>query len=346
MIESTEASRLAAARAGDPHAFGNLTEPYRRELQLHCYRMLGSLQDAEDMVQETLLRAWRRLDTFRRHGSFRAWLYKIATNACLDALDKRRRRALPTTAFPLTDPNAPLPAPVTDPTWLDPLPDAWLPAQSEGIENPEARYAAQESVRLAFVAALQILPPRQRAVLILRDVLDFRAREAADLLELTVPAANSLLHRARVKLTANYRPGQDEAKLPPPDDETTAALLNRYVRAWEMADVGGLVALLKEEATLAMPPWPVWYQGRAAIRAVLPREVFGGHTPGRDRLQPIRANGQPALALYRRNPDGVHTALAIQVLAVQPSAGYLAAITIFLNPSLFAAFGLPAQLEG
>jgi RNA polymerase sigma-70 factor (ECF subfamily) len=190
-------ARLAAARAGDQHEFGGLTEPYRRELQLHCYRILGSLQDAEDTVQETMLRAWRKLNTFEGRASLRAWLYRIATNACFDALAKRPRRVLPVSAQPAADPRAPMSPPLTEPIWLEPYPDDLI---AEPEAGPEARYTARESVALAFIAALQSLPPRQRAVLILRDVLDWQASEVAQTLDLTVSAANSALHRARVTL--------------------------------------------------------------------------------------------------------------------------------------------------
>src|SRR5512136_25487 len=224
MLESNVASRLAAARAGDPNAFGGLTEPYRHELQVHCYRMLGSLQEAEDLVQETFLRAWRRLETFKGRASLRAWLYKIATNACLDALEKRPRRTLPVRSQPPADPSEPPTPPLTELIWLEPFPDDLL----DDVEpTPEARYALHESITLAFLTALQLLPPRQRAVLIMRDVLDWDASEVAELLDMTVSAVNSALHRARAALNKNYSPEPlVNLKLV---DPATRALLDRYV---------------------------------------------------------------------------------------------------------------------
>lgn len=344
MLNLAETTHLAAARTGDPNEFSGLTEPYRRELQLHCYRLLGSLQDAEDLVQETLLRAWRRLDTFEGRASFRAWLYKIATNACLDTLDKRPRRALPTTTHSPSDPHQPVVPPITEPIWLEPFPDELLPAAT--TISPEARYAVRESISLAFLAALQLLPPRQRAVLILRDVLDWHASEVAELLDMTVSAVNSALHRARTTLAQHYHSGNLDP--PEPADETMRALLDRYMQAWETADVPALIALLKEDAVLTMPPSPSWYQGRAAISAFLTSVVFGGPGHVRGRLQPARANGQPAFALYHYDEASrTYRAFAIQVLTFgySASSGQLAEVAIFLNPALFTPFGLPLELK-
>src|SRR5512135_2033017 len=285
-----EAARLAAARRGDQQEFSGLTEPYRHELQVHCYRILGSFHDAEDLVQETLLRAWRRLDTYEGRASFRAWLYKIATNACLDALDRRPKRTLPIALHAATDPGDPILSPVTEPIWLEPFPDELFDPPDGG---PEARYDAREGVTLAFLVALQVLPPRQRAVLILCDVLDWHAREAADLLELTVSAVNSLLHRARTTLAKRYRAGSRDAIRTTPPDSVIAILLHRYVRAWEMANVDELVSLLKEDARFLMPPMPSWYQGRVAIRAFISATILAGAAVDRWRLQPIHVNAQP-----------------------------------------------------
>jgi RNA polymerase sigma-70 factor (TIGR02960 family) len=224
--------RLAAARDGDPGQFSELTEPYRHELQVHCYRILGSLHEAEDMVQETFLRAWRRLGTYEGRASFRAWLYKIATHACLDFLDqKRSRRLLPHTSLPASDPHAQIASPAAELAWLEPFPDEWL--NDPSAVNPEARYTATESVSLSFLTALQALPPRQRAVLILRDVLDFSAGETAEVLEITVSSANSALHRARSTLTGRYHGRHPEETTASLTDERTQSLLDHFVKAWE-----------------------------------------------------------------------------------------------------------------
>lgn len=308
-------------------------EAHRREMQLHCYRMLGSLVDAEDLTQETMLRAWRRRETYTGRGPIRAWLYKIATNICLDELERRPRRLLPQHVLPAADPAVPPAPPGTEPVWLEPYPDHLLP---DPTADPEARVDARESVRLAFLTALQMLPPRQRAVLILRDVLGFEAGEVAGLLELTVSAINSLLHRARVTMTRRYRP-QPEA---PPDDRVRE-LLHRYVTAWESANVQGLIALLQEDARFAMPPSPAWYSGREAIAAFASAAVFAGG-PGQWRLRPARANAQPAFAVYRVEEAGLPTAAGIQVLTI--ARNRIAEATTFMNPALFHRFDLPEML--
>ncbi len=345
-LRPVEAGRLAAARRGDAHEFSDLTEPYRRELQVHCYRILGSLHEAEDLVQETFLRAWRRLDTYQGRASFRAWLYKIATNACLDALDRMRsRRLLPARTHPVSDPGAPILPPTPEISWLEPFPDEWL---VDATANPEARYSAYESVSLAFLAALQALPPRQRAALILSDVLDWSSREVAELLGLTVSAANSALYRARATLAKHYHGREPESLPASMADERTRILLDRYVQAWETADVAGLVALLKEDATFAMPPSPSWYRGRDAIGVFVAATVFAdegmfpGQAAGRWRLRPTRANAHPAFAIYQRTGRDEYQAFGIHVLAYQ--AGQLAQITSFIDPSLPPRFGLPPTL--
>ena len=246
-------ARLAAALKGNTDEFNALTEPHRRELCVHCYRILGSLTEAEDMVQETFLHAWKRLQTFQGRSSFRAWLYKIATNACLDELDKRRtRRLLPVNAAPAADPHGPIAPPPAEVSWLEPFPDEWLVDQTAA--NPEAHYSAYEAVSLAFLAALQALPPRQRAVLILSDVLDWSAQETADLLGASLAAVASALHRARVTMAATYHGHAPEERRGQPEDPHTRAMLDRYMRAWQTADVNGLVNLLREEAVMSMPP--------------------------------------------------------------------------------------------
>ena len=337
---------LAAAQRGDANEFSVLTEPYRRELQIHCYRILGSLHDAEDLVQETFLRAWRRLDTYEGRASFRAWLYKIATHACLDALDRMRsRRLLPTQSRPASDPYTPILPPTQEISWLEPFPDDWL---VEAALDPEARYSLHESVSLAFLTALQVLPPRQRAALILSDVLDWSAREVAELLELTVSAANSVLYRARATLAKHYHGRDLESLNPAPADAHTQQMLDRFVQVWETADVAGLVALLKEDATLAMPPSPSWYHGRAAIGAFagatlfVDGGMFGGAAAGRWRLRPTRANGQFAFAIYQRAADS-HQAFGLHVLAYEGDR--LVQIISFIDPSLLPRFGLPEVLK-
>ena len=345
--ESEIARLLAAAQNGDANAFSELTEPYRRELQVHCYRILGSLHEAEDMVQETLLKAWKRLDTYEGRASFRAWLYKIATNTCLDVLDQRRsRRLLPLDVGPASDPAASIHPPTAEITWLEPFPDEWL--RDTSAVNPEARYTDLESISLSFMAALQTLPPRQRAVLILRDVLDFSANETAEVLEITVSSANSALHRARVTLSQRYQGREIESSASPAQDERTQWLLEHFVQAWETADVEGLVALLKEEAMLAMPPSPSWYQGREAIRIFVAGTVFGengmfpGKAPGRWRLILTRANAAPAFALYQRDDKDGYQAFGLHLL--HSDAGKLDQIISFIDPSLPVHFGLPATL--
>jgi RNA polymerase sigma-70 factor (ECF subfamily) len=339
MLTALEVESLAAARGMDQEAFARLTEPYRRELQVHCYRMLGSLQDAEDLVQETLLRAWRRLETFQHNTSFRAWLYKIATNACLDALDQRPRRVLPAAAYPVSDPQVMFEPPVTEPIWLEPLPDeVW----AETATSLEARYSAAESVTLAFLVALQILPPRQRAVLIMRDVLDFSAKEVADSLALTVAAANSALHRARVTLARQYHSGQHAVAALRPGDESLRNLLAQYVSAWEAADVGQLVALLKQDAVLSMPPSPSWYRGRDSIGMFMAARPFSGDGRGRWRLEPRHANAQPAFELFLRVPAAErYETVGLQVLTV--AGGQIAEISLFLKPLFFARFAFGAS---
>jgi RNA polymerase sigma-70 factor (ECF subfamily) len=339
--EVATATHLASARAGNRDAFSALAEPYRLELQVHCYRMLGSLQDAEDMVQETLLRAWRRLETYEGRAPFRAWLYKIATNACLDALQQQSRRTLPPARLAASDPNQPPAPPVTEPVWLEPFPDDLLAGSHT---SPEARYEARESITLAFLAALQALPPRQRAVLILRDVLDWRASEVADILDFTVSAVNSALHRARSTLTRHYHARDaDTIRIPPPDDPVHT-LLGRYVHAWETADVDALISLLREDVTFSMPPSPAWYQGRSAVGAFISSTILAGDPRGRWRLVPTRANARPAFAWYQRDErPAVYRAFAIQVVTYY--AGLITDVTTFAIPTLFPFFGVPRELR-
>jgi len=339
-LEAVVTDPLISARAGNHDAFSLLTEPYRRELRVHCYRILGSLQEAEEIVQETLLRAWRRLNTYAGRASFRAWLYKIATNACLDVLEQRPRRTLPLARQGAADPREPPAPPITEPIWLEPFPDDLLADSDAG---PEARFDAHESITLAFLAALQVLPPRQRAILILRDVLDWRASEVADILGLTVSAVNSALHRARTTLAKHYHTHDADTVNATPPDDATRALLDRYVSAWEMADMDTLISLLREDATFPMPPLPSWYQGRSAIRAFIASTILAGDARGRWRLRPASANAHPAFAWYQRDESrGGYRAFAIQIVTFE--GGSIADVTTFPIPALFSFFDLPQEL--
>ena len=312
--------------------FQSLTAPYQRELMVHCYRFLGSLEDAEDALQETLLRAWRRLDTLQERSALRAWLYKIATHVALDMIDRRKSRALTVPASLPADPQAALPAPVWEPVWLEPLPEEYL---EDLAPTPEARYETRESVSLAFLALLQTLPGRQRAALILCDVLDWRAQEVAGLLELSPAAVNSALQRARATLRkVQFGPGASHGEEPP------AGVLERYARAWEAADTAGLAALLREDVTLSMPPLPVWYQGRAAVLAFLAKHLFGGQA-GRFRLAATRANGAPAFAVYQADAQGAYRPAVLQALTLH--GGQVARMDDFIvfDERLFQRFHLP-----
>jgi RNA polymerase sigma-70 factor (ECF subfamily) len=339
-----EGSYVAVAQAGNRAEFGDLIEPFRLELQVYCYRLLGSSLDAEDMVQETMLRAWRRRATFNQPISFRAWLYKIATNTCLNALEKRPRRTLPTALSPAADAREAAAGPLDEPIWLEPMPDEWLAGD---LENPETTYPAHETVSIGFMVLLQLLPRRQRAVFVLRDLLDWQAEETARVLGLTVSSVNSALHRARATITKHSPKHNREATPLSPDDPGVRELLQRYVHAWENADVPGLVSMLRDDAILTMPPIPTWYQGAGAIAAVLATGVFAGQTAGGEwRLLAARANGQPALAIYHRgDEDKTFHPFTFQVLSIDLTTGRIAALINFLNPAILACFGLPAQLE-
>jgi RNA polymerase sigma-70 factor, ECF subfamily len=337
MLEGYENARLGTVHMGDQDAFQLMTDPYRHELLVHCYRMLGSLEDAEDALQETFLRGWRRLDSLKEQTALRAWLYKIATNVSLDMLDNRKARSIPTLISAPADPQNPLPAPVNDPIWLDPLPDEYL----DGLSlDPEARVETRESVALAFLAVLQSLPGRQRAVFILRDVLGWRAQEVSELLNITAAAVNSALQRARATIK-KQQADPELYRLAAAEDTLTADLLSRYVVAWETADSTGLIALLREDAVLTMPPLPAWYRGRLAIKEFLDAYLFAGPSQGRFRLIATRANGCPAFAAYQRDENGVYRPVTLQVLTIVH--GLIAQMDDFLSQDdkLFSRFNLP-----
>ena len=332
---------VAAATAGDELAFAALAERYRRELQVHCYRMLGSFQDAEDLVQETLLRAWRSRAQFQGRSSFRAWLYRIATNACLDALAHSSRRVLPHQLTPAADPRASsLPSPDPEVAWLQPYPDRLLDEVAASDAEPDALVVAKETIELAFLATIQLLPPRQRAVLILRDLLGWSAKETASLLETSVASANSALQRARATLKQHLPARRLEWAPSSEPTEEERAVLQRYMEATEQADADALAELLAEDVRCSMPPTPAWLQGREDVMIAMVQ----GLAPefGQWRLLPTWANRQPAAACYLRRPGEVeYRAFAIDVLRVED--GRVAEITAF-SAELFPAFGLPATV--
>jgi RNA polymerase sigma-70 factor (ECF subfamily) len=315
--------------------FEAATGPFRRELVVHCYRMTGSVQEAEDLTQETLLRAWRARHRYdERRASVRTWLYRIATNACLTALEGRARRPLPSgTGAASADPDAPL-VPDFEVPWLQPLPERYL-AHEQG--DPAFRATRRAGVRLALVAAMQLLPPRQRAVLVLRDVLEFSAAEVAAQLGTSTPAVNSALQRARATLAAA---APQEGALREPDDRAVRETVDRYIRAFEAADVDALVALLTEDAVLEMPPVPLWYAGRADYGRFIAR-VFAMRGGGW-RMVPTLANGQPALAAYCPDDTGVLRLHTLQVLTV--GAEGVAHNVVFQDPGVFRAFALAPTL--
>jgi RNA polymerase sigma-70 factor, ECF subfamily len=332
-----ESALLDASRKGDQDAFRRLVEPRRAELHAHCYRMLGSVHDAEDALQDVLLRAWRALPRFERRSSIRSWLYRIATNTCLDLIARRsRQRVLPIDYGPSSDPHAGPGAPLIESVWVEPYPDA-----------PDATYEQRESVELAFIAALQHLPARQRAVLILREVLGFSAREVAESLETTVASVNSALQRARKTIDQRLPDQSQQATLRTLGDEQVRAIVERYMDAWERGDVDAIVALLAEEATLTMPPMATWFRGDEVV-VFLTEWAFSGRAYGaegnrRVRVLPARANGQPAIATYSWDPErGSYLPTVLQVLTFDGAK--VSEITGFVDPSVFPGFGLPETL--
>ena len=326
---------IGLARAGDQQAFEQLVQPYRRELLVHCYRILGSFEDAEDMLQETLVRVWKRLDTFEGRSSLRAWLYKIATNACLDALDSRRVRGLPREVYGRGDPNAPLPRPSQEVTWIEPFPDVMIDQEPEIY--PEARYEVRESITLAFVAALQKLPGRQRAALLLCDVMGWSSAEAAEILDVSAAAINSALQRARETMKQPLERKTRPARL----NEQLTSLLTRYVAAWEAADSAALVAVLREDVALTMPPIPVWFEGRVDVKAFLDGFLFRDAGATRLKMIPAQINGSPSFVAYHLDETGVYRAQALHILTIEN--GEISEINDFLSfdGQLISKLGLP-----
>ena len=344
-----DADLVARAQVGDGEAFGQLTEPFRRELHVHCYRMLGSAADAEDLLQETLIAAWRGIAQFEGRSSLRAWLYRIATNQCLNALRGGKGRALAAQraaagaggSMPGTGAPA-LPEPATDdePVWLEPYPDASLAELADATPGPEARYEARESISLAFIVAMQRLPPRQRAALILRDALGYRAAEAADILECSLDTVNGSLKRARATLSG-LLPDDALRQAPLPGSAAERTAIDLFTDAFERGDVTALVAMLTDDAWLTMPPWPLSFRGQAAAERLLAAVVFRGGTR-RFRLVPTRANGQPAFACFAADATeaGVPAGMIVLTLAGSRVCG----VTRFLDSALIPRFGVPAAL--
>jgi RNA polymerase sigma factor (sigma-70 family) len=347
---------LARARAGDQQAFRELTDPHRRELQLHCYRILGSVQGAEDVLQETLLAAWRGLAGFGERASPRAWLYRIATNRCLNALRDARRRPPPAPVAPFEPPE---PTRYGEPTWLQPYPDALLDGIADTSPGPEARYQTREAIELAFIAGLQQLPPRQRAALVLRDVLGFHTTEVAAMLDASEASVKGALRRARATLDQQrraratldqqrraratldqQRPAADGPR--PPRSAHDRELARRFADAFQADDIDGIVALLTDDAWLTMPPAPHQYQGAAAIASFL-RASAGWRDGRRFRLVPTGANTQPAFGCYLRDARAV-TAHAAGLIVLAFSGDRISAITRFLDADVLHHFGLPPSL--
>jgi RNA polymerase sigma-70 factor (TIGR02960 family) len=341
-LREGEGALLRRARAGDETAFGELIEPFRRELQVHCYRIVGSVQDAEDLAQETLLAAWRGLESFEGRASMRSWLYRIATNRCLNALRERGRRLPEPAPPPEEPPEPPEPTRQREPIWLEPYPDNLLDGVVDRSGEPDARYESREAIGLAFVAGLQRLPPRQRAVLVLRDVLGFRASETAEMLRVTEASANGALHRARAALEGGLAAGTLE-HAPLPDSAAEREVVSRFTGAFESGDVEGVVALLTDDASLTMPPQPLEYVGPSAIAGFL-STVPGGGRLDRFRLVPTRANGQPAFGCYMRDAQ-VPIAHAYGLMVLTLRGGRVAAITGFPDTGVFPHFGLPRTLR-
>jgi len=334
-LTPAEAELLGRARTGDDRAYGELVDPHRRSLHAHCYRMLGSLEDADDAMQDALLRAWRGIGRFQGRSSLRTWLYTIATNACLQLARRRPGRVLPRDYGPSSGTESKGGVPLTETVWIEAYPEDAVPT----APSPGAGYEERETLELAFVAVLQHLPPRQRAVLLLRDVLDFSAREAATLLETTVPSVNSALQRARETIRQRAPERSQQATLRDLGDERSRALVAAYIEAIEHADVEGVVALLTEDAAWSMPPASGWYQGLDDIVAFLTRSPF----QVRWRHLPTVVNGQLAVACYIWDAErGDFEAGVIDVLTLRGDR--IAEVTAFIGGEVFPRFGLPARL--
>jgi RNA polymerase sigma-70 factor (TIGR02960 family) len=328
---------MASARAGDGQAFGELVDPYRRELEVHCYRILGSAQDAEDALQETLLAAWQGLAGYQQRASLRTWLYRIATTRCLNALRSASRRP------PMNLPSDVVPPQATrlgEVTWLEPYPDVLLADLPDTSAGPEARFEAREAISLAFITALQLLPPRQRAVLVLRDVLDFSAAEVSHMLDGSEQSVTSALKRARATLSRELPPSAHLEPPPQPNSPSEQDLVARLTRAFEASDVDGIVALLTEDAWLRMPPVPLEYQGRELVGRFFATVAY--RQSRRYRLVATRANGQPAFGVYRRDPTA-RIAHANGLIVLTLAGNQISAITRFDN-SVLPRFGLPRTL--
>jgi RNA polymerase sigma-70 factor (ECF subfamily) len=330
---------MTRAARGDEEAFQELTDPHRRELQFHCYRLLGSMQDAEDALQETLLGAWRGLPSFEGRASMRSWLYRIATNRCLDALRDAKRQPPPPPPPPF---EAPQPTRVAEPAWLEPYPDVLLEGIADAAPGPDARYETRETVELAFIAALQALPPRQRAALVLRDVLGFHTAEVAQMLDSSEESVKGALKRARA--TLDQRLPADREKAPNADSALEQELVRRFADAFESDDIEGIVALLTEDAWLRMPPANLEYQGGPAIGSFLTQLVaWRGDHPYR--LVRTRANTQPAFGVYRSDEHSpIVRAIGLLVLSLEGEQ--MAAMTLFVGTSVLPRFGLPRTLPG
>jgi RNA polymerase sigma-70 factor (TIGR02960 family) len=327
---------LARARGGDVEAFRQLTDPHRRELQVHCYRMLGSYQDAEDALQDTMLSAWQAIPGFEGRASIRTWLYRIATNRCLNARRSASRR--PAKSWDVPDVQPPEPTGLGEVVWLEPLPDALIEQAPDALPGPDARVERTESISLGFVTALQLLPPRQVAVVVLREVLGFAASEVAEMLDTTVESVTSALKRARASLQARQPPARPPAP-PPAHSPAEEALVARFVRAYEAADIDAVVSLLTQDVFMSMPPLPLEYQGREAVAGFCQLIFRAGRTFD---LVPTRANGQPAFGCYLRGPNGVSHAFAL--LAVTLAGDRVRALTRF-ESSVFPWFDLPRTLQ-